>query len=70
MATVTPLFQIDASIAFTDDPSEKNGGDLLEAALGLAFIDNHEVNGGGAVLKTLYDVLPCLVRVCVRYWSG
>lgn len=70
MDIITPLFGINVSLAFTDLPSNKSRGDLLEAGLGFAFMEHDEREGNSKVLQALYSVMPGIVEVCVDVWTG
>lgn len=69
MAIVLPLFGVDASAAFTDSPSAKSRGDLMEAAVGLAFLDDREEGRDSDVIDTLYYILSQLVEICAEVWN-
>lgn len=73
MSVVTPLFGIDASAAFTDLPAEKSRGDFLEAALGLAYLEDRDrLRQGGwnsRVVDKMYVTQCKLVELCTEVWN-
>lgn len=70
LGIVSPLLHIDVERAFTQVPLEKSRGDLLEASLGFAFLENNEMEGDGKVFDTLGYILPRLVGLCIAVWEG